>query len=159
MKEHLYDRVNLRKENTFIPDGRIPREQVEDHCRKYENLIDRAGGIDLLILGIGPNGHIGFNEPGSGFGTSTRLVTLKQRTRERNFDKISRAPSEAVTMGIKTVMNARKILLLASGGVKADALERSLSGKITEEWPCSVLQLHPNTHYVVDKEAAGNIDR
>jgi len=151
MQKHLYEKANFKKERTFIPDGNILREQIEDHCREYDQKIKEAGGIDIQVLGLGVNGHIGFNEPGSEFSEGTRLVKLKERTRERNFEEIRRAPEEAISMGVKTVMQSRKVVLLASDEEKSKPLQESVNGKISEQWPCSVLQLHPDVLCLVDQ--------
>ncbi|MFW6111457.1 MAG: glucosamine-6-phosphate deaminase [Candidatus Bipolaricaulota bacterium] len=154
MERHLYEKVNLKKSNAFIPDGTVPRTRVNEHCENYEEKISEVGGIDLQVLGLGINGHIGFNEPGSKFGSVTRLVELNESTRDRNFNRPVAAPREAITVGVKTVMQSRKVLLLASGEEKAKPLKKSVHGKVTEEWPCSVLQLHPDVQCIADEEAA-----
>ena len=157
MQEQLLDHVNLRNENVYILNGTVT--DVEKECRRYEKEIYHHGGIDLQVLGIGPNGHIGFNEPGSGWGTVTRLVTLLEETRRReskNFSSLSEVPTKAITVGIKTIMNAKKILLLASGKEKARAVKEAFEGSITTKVPASILQLHPNVIAIVDS-AAGSL--
>ena len=153
MDQRLFDKVNLSPRRTNVPDGTLDRVEVGSYCEKYERKISEAGGIGLMVLGIGENGHIGFNEPGVDFATNTRLVDLKRRTIESNFDEPDQSPDEAITMGIKTIMNAREIILMAAGRKKRKAIEMSLSGTITNEWPASVLQLHPNVSVILDGEA------
>lgn len=157
MKEELYDRVNLPDQRRHIPDGTTPRTEVERHCRDYERKISETGGIDLQVLGIGENGHIGFNEPGTELDTETNLVRLNRETVKEKFEGLSDPPAHAITMGIKTIMQSDEILLLASGKRKAEAVERTLRGPVTRDCPASVLQLHPNVTYIVDKEAGAKI--
>jgi glucosamine-6-phosphate deaminase len=121
-------------------------------------MIAAAGGIDLQVLGVGGNGHIGFNEPGTPFEKTTHLVTLTEETRRANsrfFPSLEDVPRRAVTMGIKSIMNAREIILIAAGEEKAGAVSQTVRGRVTTEWPSSVLQLHPNITLVVDEAAAG----
>ena len=155
MDEKLFEKVNLAEDNTNLPDGTIPRCELEDHCEEYEKEIDAAGGIDLLVLGIGENGHIGFNEPGTDFGTETRLVKLAESTIRSNFEEPDKAPDHAITMGIKTIMQSSKILLLATGEEKRETVVRSLKGTVTNEWPASILQLHPHVICLFDRGAGG----
>ena len=158
MEEHLTDRVNLSPERTHIPNGELPEKEIGGHCREYEREIDRAGGLDLVVLGIGKNGHIGFNEPGTRFDTGTRRVELRKKTIQQNFSNPEEAPGEALTVGIKTITRARKILLLASGMQKRKAIDKCIDGRISESCPASVLQLHPNTTVLLDDEAAANLN-
>jgi glucosamine-6-phosphate deaminase len=154
MTERLFDRVNIRKENIHIPDGSA--KDTGKECRRYEEELRRQGGIDLQVLGIGVNGHIGFNEPGSGWETITRLVELSEQTREKDSTRFvdpTKVPAQAITMGIKTIMKAREILLLASGKEKARAIREALDGPVTKNIPASILQLHPMVTVLVDKEA------
>lgn len=154
MRERFFRHVNIPEENIHIPDGLVP--DPEEECRRYEAELARHGGLDLLILGLGPNGHIGFNEPGSDWGTETRLVALSEETRRREarrFGSLDLVPTRAITMGIKTIMRARKILLLASGREKALALKKAVQGLITKAVPASVLQLHPEVTVILDREA------
>jgi len=155
MNEHLFSQVNLRPENTHIPNGLA--EDVVFECRRYEEEIARCGGVDVQILGIGRNGHIGFNEPGTELGSTTQLVKLAEETIEVNsrfFPRKEDLPRHAISMGIKTIMRARKILLLATGDAKAKILAASLQGPVTSAVPASVLQLHPSLTVIADREAA-----
>jgi len=155
MQERLFDPVNLREENVHVPDGTVEDPQAEGE--RYERCIRGAGGIDLQLLGIAENGHIGFNEPGSPWESETRPVSLDPHTRERNFEGLDRAPDRAITMGIKTIMHADRIVLMASGEHKADALREALAGPIDREHPASILQLHPRLTVAVDEPAASNL--
>jgi glucosamine-6-phosphate deaminase len=158
MEENFFSKVNIKKEQTFIPNG--VAEDLEAECLRYEDLIKQAGGIDLQLLGIGSNGHIGFNEPGSEFGTITRVVDLAESTIKDNsrfFESIDEVPTQAISMGIKTIMQAKEIILMASGGSKADAIYAAVYGPVTTEVPASVLQLHPAATLVVDQAAASKL--
>lgn len=160
MQENLFGLVNLRPENTHIPSGTA--ENMEAECERYEEAIRRAGGIDLQILGIGQNGHIGFNEPGTPFTSRTRVVDLTEDTRRANarfFPSLEEVPRRAVTMGIATIMEAREILLLASGKEKAAALAAAVEGEVTPEVPASVLQTHPRVTVLADRAAAAGTRR
>lgn len=155
MNKELFDHININKKNTFIPDGMA--KNVEAHCAQYEEMIKAVGGIDYQVLGIGSNGHIGFNEPGSSFGSVTRLVNLTQSTIKDNsrfFKRIQDVPTQAITMGIATVLRAKKIMLLASGANKADAVAKAIEGPITATVPASALQLHPNVTFIITEDAA-----
>lgn len=158
MRKNLFDFINIKKENTNIPDGMVIDYLKES--KKYEEKIKDAGGIDLQVLGIGRNGHIGFNEPDVKFEAVTHIVELDEDTIQANarfFDKIEDVPKKAISMGIKTIMHVRKIILLASGESKADAMYRSIKGPINPEIPASVLQLHPDVVYILDKKAASKL--
>lgn len=157
MKHRLFDQVNLKSENRFVPDGST--ENPKEECRKYESRLARAGSIDLQILGIGSNGHIGFNEPGVDWGTTTRLVDLEKKTVKKKFGSDSAAPTKAITMGIKNIMNASQVVLLASGVQKAEIVEKALTGPITKEVPASILQLHPELKVILDEAAASRIPK
>jgi len=148
MREHLFDHVDIPEANIHIPDGTIPVEQVADWCRQYEAKIDSVGGIDVQLLGIGRTGHIGFNEPGSGTESQTRLITLDRLTcidAASDFFGIENVPRRAITMGVGTILKARKILLLAFGENKAGIVARSVQGETTPTIPATFLQQHPNT--------------
>lgn len=158
MNENLFDHVNIDKSNTRVPDGK--GADLQSSCKKYEDDIKAAGGIGLQLLGIGSNGHIAFNEPGSAGGSRTRVVNLTERTIKDNarfFKDESEIPRQAVTMGIGTILEARKIVLLATGSNKADAVARAVKGKVSPDLPASFLQKHPGCTFIVEREAAGEL--
>lgn len=143
MNQNLFSKVNIKAENANVPNGSAPDPNEE--CKRYENAIKAAGGLDLQLLGIGRNGHIGFNEPGDRFEQWTHLVELTEDTLDANkrfFDKIEDVPKKAISMGINTIMNAEKVLLIANGKDKTDALEKMLYQPVTPNLPASVLQFH-----------------
>lgn len=154
MNHNLFDHVNIKKENTNVPNGLA--EDATAECRRYNNVIKTLGGIDLQLLGIGGNGHIGFNEPGSAFEKETHLVTLTEQTRQSNarfFSSIDEVPTHAFTMGIKSIMSAKKVLLLATGNAKTQALYDSFFGPVTPGVPASILQLHNDCIVIADEAA------
>lgn len=154
MMENLFKHIDIDLENVNIPDGTA--KGIEEECRAYEDKIRKAGGIHMQLLGIGINGHIGFNEPDVKFEAITHLVNLDEETIEANsrfFSSIEEVPRSAISMGIKTIMHSKKILLLAAGNEKAQVIERMINGPITPELPASILQLHPDVTLIVDKEA------
>lgn len=158
MFENLFNHVDIKKENVNLPDGQA--EDLEQECAAYDKKIKEAGGIDLQVLGIGHNGHIGFNEPKTPFESLTHVVDLDERTIQANsrfFDSIDQVPRKAVSMGIKSIMQAQKILFMATGADKAEIVAKALQGPITPDVPASVLQLHPNVTVVLDKEAASKL--
>ena len=158
MHRNLFDKVNIDPAKINLPDGTNP--DAEDACAKYNQIIHSVGGIDLQLLGIGHDGHIGFNEPCDHFPVMTHEVKLTEMTREANkrfFSSIDEVPTAAITMGIGEIMRAKKILMLASGKNKADAVFRMISGKVDESCPASVLQLHPSVTVILDKEAASKL--
>ena len=158
MRARLFDQVNLQRENTDIPDG-TPGIDADAECDRYENAIRDAGGIDLLIVGIGANGHIAFNEPGSSFDSRTRVVSLAPGTianARKYFASEGEVPRSAITIGIRTILDARRILLLASGRKKAEAVERTLRDPVSESLPASALQLHPDVIAILDEAARGH---
>lgn len=162
MKSQLFDHVDIDPRNIHIPDGQTDKDLVKDHCRAYEKKIKDAGGIDLQILGIGNNGHIGFNEPGSGIYSRTRLITLDNSTRIANsyeFANISEVPRLAITMGIQTILQSKKIILMAWGGAKAPVIKRAVEDDDTEQVPASLLQNHDDVTIVVDQNAASELTR
>ncbi|WP_373514337.1 glucosamine-6-phosphate deaminase [Persicitalea sp.] len=162
MKEQLFDLVDIPKENYFLPDGTIPASQIKEHCRAYENKINQAGGLDFQLLGIGGNGHVGFNEPGSLINARTRLIALDHSTRAAaamEFGGLSQVPRKAITMGIAPIMNAKRIVLLAWGERKAPVLRSAVEGPVTERNPASYLQAHPNALFVIDERAASELTR
>lgn len=154
MNTHLFDHINIDKKNTYVPDGTQP--DAEKACRDYDEIIRVHGGIDLQILGMGHNGHIGFNEPGSAFGKETHCVKLSESTISANarfFDSVDDVPKEAYTMGIKSIMQAKKIVVIVSGDSKKDIVKKAFLGPITPEVPASVLQLHNDVILVGDEAA------
>jgi glucosamine-6-phosphate deaminase len=162
MWENLFDHVDIRRENVHVPRGDVPREQVDEACRAYEEAIRRAGGVDFQILGVGKTGHIGFNEPGSGVDSRTRLVHLDAVTRRdaaADFFGEEFVPKEAITMGVATILEAREIAILATGEHKAAIVRRSVEGEINHEVAATFLQRHPNTTFYVDRSAGANLTR
>ncbi len=159
MHHHLFSHVDIPKENIHIPDGTITRDNIPEYCRWYENKIREKGGIDFQLLGIGRNGHIGFNEPGSELNSQTNLVKLDIITRQDaaiEFNGIENTPELAITMGIETILGARKIYLLAWGKGKRDILRKCFKQEVTKNIPATFLQLHPNATFIIDKNAAFN---
>ena len=158
MHHNLFDHVNLPAENSHLPNGMEPDSDKE--CRRYSELIRSMGGVDLQLLGIGHNGHIGFNEPGDAFDNDVHCVNLTQSTIEANkrfFASADDVPKQAYTMGIKTIMQAKKILIVASGEDKADIVRDAFFGPITPKVPASVLQLHNDVTLVADAAALSKI--
>ncbi|WP_062049468.1 glucosamine-6-phosphate deaminase [Bacillus sp. JCM 19034] len=150
MYEHLFKHIDIPENQFHIPHGHTNNPQKE--CERYEQLIQKNDGIDMQLLGLGENGHIGFNEPGTAFTTRTHVVDLKPSTRKANsrfFKHEDDVPTQAITMGIETIMESKEILLLASGEKKKDAIERLLNGEITEDFPASVLHKHQNVTVVI----------
>ncbi len=155
MEEHLFSKVNLPRGRKFLPDG--TNSETDAECERYQNLIGLLGGIDLQLLGLGHNGHIGFNEPADFFAKEVHLVDLSDQTIEANkrfFEKAEDVPRQAYTMGIGTIFQAKKILLVVSGKGKAEILKKVLQGPICPQVPGSILQLHPDVTVVADREAA-----
>lgn len=160
MQEHLFKHVNIKPQHIHIPHTRCETEDILDYCKDFENKIASYGGLDLQLLGIGRNGHIGFNEPGSSFDSSTRLVNLHAVTREdaqADFGGLDQVPQQAVSMGVNTIRQAKRILLLALGERKSAIICKALQGEITPEIPASFLQSLAQVEYVLDHEAAGEI--
>ena len=154
MNDYLFNHVNIDKNNTNLPNGNA--EDPEAECARYEALIKELGGIDMQLLGLGHNGHVGFNEPGDCFQKNTYCVTLTERTIDANkrfFESADAVPRQAITMGVGTIMAAKKLVLVVSGADKADALQKCLQGPITPSVPGSVLQLHPDVTVVCDEAA------
>ena len=154
MHQHLFDRVNIVPENTHVPDG--TQEDADKECARYEALIESMGGVDIQLLGLGHNGHIGFNEPDTSFAQTTHCVDLTESTIEANkrfFKSADDVPRQAYTMGIGTIMKAKKILLIVSGEDKADIVEKAFFGPVTPEVPASILQLHSDVVIVADSAA------
>lgn len=162
MRVNLFNHIDIDPKNTHIPNGGIKKEDIKEHCREYEKKIQDAGGIDLQILGIGNNGHIGFNEPGSSIYSKTRLITLDTSTRLANsyeFANISEVPRLAITMGIGEIMKAKKIVLLAWGPGKASVIKKAVEEDDTEHVPASLLQHHDDVTIVTDEAAASELTR
>jgi glucosamine-6-phosphate deaminase len=162
MNEHLFDHIDIPKENVHIPDGTLDMAEVEKYCQEYERKINSYGGIDIQLLGIGRTGHIGFNEPGSWENSETRMVRLDALTRRdaaKDFDREQDIPYRAITMGIKTIMNAKKIYLLGWGQHKANVLQKAIEGEITPNIPSTYLQKHPNVSVHLDTGAAELLTR
>jgi glucosamine-6-phosphate deaminase len=162
MWENLFDHVDVRRENVHVPRGDIPREEVEAWCKQYERDIVAAGGIDFQLLGVGKTGHIGFNEPGSGADSRTRLVHLDAVTRRdaaSDFFGEEFVPKEAITMGVATILDAREIAILATGEHKASIVRRAVEGEIHHEVAATFLQRHPNTTFYVDRAAGADLTR
>jgi glucosamine-6-phosphate deaminase len=160
MHQTFFNHVNIRPQNIHIPDGTLPPEEVEDYCARYEQLIRRAGGIDLQILGIGRTGHIGFNEPGSTRHSRTRPVTLDPVTRRdaaSGFYGEENVPHQALTMGVGTILEARKVVIMAFGEHKAPIVQRTVEGSITDSIAASFLQQHPDTTFLLDSPAARDL--
>ncbi len=158
MEKNLFSKVNVSRDKTFIPNGIASDLQAE--CIAYDEKIKEAGGIDLQVLGIGTNGHIGFNEPGTPFEAITQIVSLTESTisdNSRYFERAQDVPTQAISMGIKSIMQAKSIVFMANGGSKADAVAAALKGPVTTNMPASVLQLHPFVTVVLDQAAASKL--
>ena len=157
MNTNLFDHVDIQKKNTHVPSG------VDTSCEAasaYDEAILAVGGIDIQLLGIGNNGHLGFNEPNTPFGSSTHMVELTMSTREANkrfFQSLEEVPTHAVTMGLKTIMNAKSIILIALGQAKAEIVRKAIRGEVTPLVPASILQLHPDAEIYLDHDAASLI--
>jgi glucosamine-6-phosphate deaminase len=155
MNTHLFNHIDLPPSQCHVPDGNA--EDLEEECRRYDQLIELSGQIDLQLLGLGHNGHIGFNEPAHALIKGTHVVDLAEETREANarfFDTIDDVPTQALTMGVGTILKAKKILLVVKGADKADIVYRALRGPITTDCPASLLQTHPNLIVLLDSTAA-----
>jgi glucosamine-6-phosphate deaminase len=155
MKEHLFNYINASPANIHLPDGMA--EDIDAACKRYDDDIARNGGIDLQVVGIGVNGHIGFNEPGDCFFADTHKIALHQSTIRANarfFPSIESVPTEAITMGVRPILQSKMLLFLANGESKIDAVFGALRGPITPHLPASILQLHPNVVAVLDRSAA-----
>ena len=162
MKVNLFNHIDIDPKNTHIPNGEIKKEDIKEHCRQYEKMVEDAGGIDLQILGIGINGHIGFNEPGSSIHSKTRLISLDNSTRIANayeFANISEVPRLAITMGIGEILKAKKIILMAWGPSKAPVIKEAVEEDHTDHVPASLLQNHDDVTFVVDEAAASELTR
>ncbi|MFW6381079.1 MAG: glucosamine-6-phosphate deaminase [Bacillota bacterium] len=158
MQENLFKHINIKPENTHIPRGMA--DNIEQEVQRYDQAINRVGGIDMQVLGIGPNGHIGFNEPDDRLNVQTHMVNLTEETIEANsrfFEAREQVPRQAITMGIATILKAGRILLLASGRNKARVIRESISGYVSTRVPASLLQTHPEVTVIIDEEAASMI--
>ena len=155
MYKNLFDHININPENIHIPNGMT--DDVDAECERYDELIKEAGGVDIQVLGIGNNAHIGFNEPTINFEKGTHLVQLEDSTIEANsrfFDNIEDVPKKAITMGVGSIFKSRKIMLIATGENKAEAIYNTVYGKVVPEVPASILQFHSDIVLILDKEAA-----
>ena len=155
MNENLFNHININIANTFVPNGLADNLEVE--CKEYDKKIMELGGIDIQLLGVGNNGHIAFNEPDEQLSAGTHVISLTENTIEANsrfFENINDVPKKAITMGLGGIMKAKKIILIASGESKAEAIKGLFSGKITTDNPASMLQMHRDVTVIVDKEAA-----
>ena len=154
MNEQLFDHINIDKANTHVPDG------IAKNCDEYDSMIQAAGGVDLQLLGIGSDGHIGFNEPNDSFVYPTNIVPLTEQTRQDNarfFNSVDEVPTSAISMGIGTIMSAKRIILIATGKNKAAAVARALKGPVEPSMPASILQMHPNCQFLLDEDAASEL--
>ncbi|QWC23898.1 glucosamine-6-phosphate deaminase [Bacillus haikouensis] len=154
MCSNLFSHIDIPLSQTHIPSGMA--DDAAEECRRYENMIEDAGGIDLQILGIGENGHIGFNEPGTSFQSGTHIVDLTESTREANaryFESLDEVPRQAITMGISSIMKSREILLLVSGESKREAMQKLMENDVTENFPASILKKHPKVTIIADSAA------
>lgn len=154
MKRHLFDHIDLPQDQYFLPNGNAAH--LEKECLRYDQLIEDVGGIDLQLLGIGQNGHIGFNEPGTPFNSKTHVVQLDENTRQANaryFSSIDEVPTHAITMGIASILSSKKILLLASGKSKAKVIQYLEQAEIHPDFPASALKLHEDVTVLIDRDA------
>ena len=155
MNENLFNHINIDKKNTYVPNGLA--QNIEEECKNYDNKIAQLGGTDVQLLGIGNNGHIAFNEPDENLVSGTHLTNLTNDTIEANarfFDSIDEVPKTALTMGLGGIMKSKKIVVIASGESKAEAVKAMVSGKISTKMPASMLQMHSNVTVIVDEAAA-----
>lgn len=151
MNNHLFDHIDINRNNVHIPNGLV--DDLEEECKRYEAKIKE---IDVQVLGLGLNGHIGFNEPGTSFSSRTHLVSLTDSTRKANsryFQKLDDVPRMAITMGIETILESKRLILLVSGEEKSEAVERLVNGNISEDFPASILKSHPEVVLIADKAA------
>jgi len=162
MNQNLFDHIDIPNENINIPDGTLEENQIYDFCQSYELKIVEFGGIDIQILGIGRTGHVGFNEPGSGIDSPTRLISLDSitmRDAAGDFGALENVPRRAVTMGVRTIMNARRVFLMAWGEKKADIIKRTIEGDISESIPATFLQKHDSVEFILDQACATSLTR
>lgn len=161
MHDNLFNHIDINEKNVHIPSARGTESEIAAQCNAYNEVLKKAN-IDIQLLGIGGNGHIGFNEPGTSFEQETFVVTLAERTREDNkrfFNSIDEVPTHAVTMGIKNIMQAKSILMLISGAGKADTVVKLLSGEVTTDFPASILYRHDDVTIIVDEAAYSKMDK
>ncbi len=162
MHEHLFDHVDIPKKNIHVPDGMIEKDQANTYCQYYETAIKEAGGIDIQLLGIGRTGHIGFNEPGSGINSPTRMIALDSLTiadASGDFHSQEQVPTKALTMGVGTIMSSKRVILMAWGEKKSSIIKKAIEGPIIDTVPATYLQKHPNVEFILDKEAAKDLVR
>ncbi|MGB5236511.1 MAG: glucosamine-6-phosphate deaminase, partial [Flavobacteriaceae bacterium] len=162
MNEHLFDHIDIKKKNIHIPDGTMDKEDVRDFCKAYEKKIEKAGGIDIQILGIGRTGHVGFNEPGSSLSSKTRIVRLDRITRldaASDFFGLENVPIRAITMGVGTIMSSKRIILMAWGEGKSHIIREAVEGNIREAVPATFLQHHENCDFILDHAASSALTR
>ena len=161
MCENLFDHVNIDKTKVHVPSGLVTGKDAEEYCQWYEDEIKKAGGIDIQVLGLGSDGHIAFNEPGSSLASRTRIVALTEKTIKDNsrfFEKIEDVPKLSITIGVGTVMEAKHCLIMAKGENKADAVKAFVEGPVTSQITASALQMHPKVTALFDAEAASKLD-
>jgi len=160
MNKNLFSKINIDNKNVFIPRGDMAKSEIKKTCADYENQIKKAGGIDLQVLGLGSNGHIGFNEPGSSFKSKTRLVNLTKKTIKDNsrfFKSETEVPKQAISMGLATIVKAKKIIVIVSGQGKADAAKTLINQPASIYFPASILKKHRDVTIIIDKSAASKI--
>jgi len=160
MHDKLFNHIDIKEENIHLPNGNT--ENLEKECNEYEAAIKKKGPVDVQVLGIGVNGHIGFNEPGTPFTSRTHIVTLDESTRKANarfFNSMDEVPTKAITMGIESIMESEKIVLLVSGENKSDALARLIEGDVAEDSPASILQKHDQATIIADEKALSKVQR
>ena len=162
MDENLFNHIDIDRNNIYIPNGDLDKKMIDKFCKEYEKKIKSYGGIDIQILGIGANGHIGFNEPGSNLNSITRLVKLDYQTRHDarlNFNGIKNVPSSAITMGIKTILASKRIILMAWGKSKSNAIKKAVEVRQNVKVPASLIQSHHNATIVLDKDSSSLLTR
>ncbi|WP_080875353.1 glucosamine-6-phosphate deaminase [Oceanobacillus timonensis] len=160
MHHLLFNHIDINGGQVNLPNG--DAHDLQEECNRYEKAIKQAGGVDIQILGIGLNGHIGFNEPGTPFSMQTHIIDLDESTRQANarfFDSIDDVPSQAITMGIDTIMQSKQIILIVSGSQKAEALEKLVNGPVTEDFPASILQQHANVTIIANRDALSELSK
>ncbi len=158
MEEHLFRYINIRSDHTFVPNGENP--DIDETCAEYDRIIAKAGGIDMQLLGIGLDGHIGFNEPGNYFELNTHCVELTESTIDANrrfFNSREDVPRQAYTMGIKPIMQAKKVVMIAHGENKAEIIRKAFTGPVTPQIPASILQIHPDFTLIAEENALSQL--